>query len=171
MGSSESNKQAREESFLLSCWHISKLMERPYSRLLQKMKPGSIILNRKQWAVHGILVYSMSLEKKIQKFSISREGHDHGVILVDAVPGQETVKFDAYIRALKELRKYFMWVWPHKNPTEIFLQHDSAKPYINLKTGGIVTQFGWTVLPHPSYSPSLASLDFHLFRAGRMKST
>jgi hypothetical protein len=31
-----------------------------------------------------------------------------GEILVDAVPRGKTVKFDAYISALKELRKCFM---------------------------------------------------------------
>jgi hypothetical protein len=31
-----------------------------------------------------------------------------GVILVDAMPRGETVKFDAYISALKELGKHFM---------------------------------------------------------------
>jgi histone-lysine N-methyltransferase SETMAR len=25
-------------------------------------------------------------------------------------------------------------------------------------------KFGWTVLPHPSYSPDVAPSDFHLFR-------
>jgi len=27
-----------------------------------------------------------------------------------------------------------------------------------------ITKFGWTVLPHPSYSPDLAAPNFHLFR-------
>jgi len=34
----------------------------------------------------------------------------------------------------------------------------------SLKTMEAITKFGWTVLPHPSYSPDLAAPNFHLFR-------
>lgn len=40
------------------------LKERPYSRLLQQMKPGSIILIWKQGAIHGMLPSSVTLEEK-----------------------------------------------------------------------------------------------------------
>jgi hypothetical protein len=42
-------------------------------------------------------------------------------ILVDAMPRQETVKSDASIRRLKELRKLFKRLQPHKTPTAILL--------------------------------------------------
>ena len=32
-----------------------------------------------------------------------------------------------------------------------------------LRTQEAIAKFGWTVLPHPSYSPDLAPSDFHLF--------
>jgi histone-lysine N-methyltransferase SETMAR len=34
-----------------------------------------------------------------------------------------------------------------------------------MKTQEVVTQFGWTVFPHPPYSPDLAPSDLHLFGA------
>jgi hypothetical protein len=34
-----------------------------------------------------------------------------------------------------------------------------------LKTQKAITKLGWTVLPHPPYSPDLAPPDLHLFRA------
>jgi histone-lysine N-methyltransferase SETMAR len=34
-----------------------------------------------------------------------------------------------------------------------------------LKTQEAITKRGWTVLPHPPYSPDLAPSDFHLFSA------
>ncbi|PNF18593.1 hypothetical protein B7P43_G06250 [Cryptotermes secundus] len=36
-----------------------------------------------------------------------------------------------------------------------------------LATSAHIAKFGWTVLPHPPYSPGLAPSDFHLF--GPMK--
>ena len=69
----QSKKKAREQPFLLSCWHILKLKERPYSRLLQQMKPGSIILNWKQRGIHGMLPSSVSLEEKNLKIFHKQE--------------------------------------------------------------------------------------------------
>jgi len=63
-----SQKKAREEPFLLSCWQILKLKERPYSRLLQQMKPESIILNWKQRAIHGMLPSFTQEEKNLKIF-------------------------------------------------------------------------------------------------------
>jgi histone-lysine N-methyltransferase SETMAR len=44
----------------------------------------------------------------------------------------------------------------------MFRQTDSARPHTGLKTGEAITEFGWTVLPYPPYSPDLAPSDFHL---------
>jgi histone-lysine N-methyltransferase SETMAR len=71
----------------------------------------------------------------------------------------------AYIKTLTELGKHLRQVWPHKNPTEILLQHDNARPHTSLKTWEAITKFGWTVLHHPPYSPNLAPSDFHIFGA------
>jgi len=48
----------------------------------------------------------------------------------------------------------------------MLIQH-SACPHTSLRTQEAIAKFGWTVLPHPSYSPDLAPSDFHLF--GRLK--
>ncbi|PNF14748.1 hypothetical protein B7P43_G08352 [Cryptotermes secundus] len=55
---------------------------------------------------------------------------------------------------------------PEKQTT-FRLQHDNARPHTSLVTTAHITKFGWTVLPHPPYSPDLAPSDFHLF--GPMK--
>jgi histone-lysine N-methyltransferase SETMAR len=49
------------------------------------------------------------------------------------------------------------------------IQHDNAHPHTSLRTQEAIAKFGWTVLPHPAYSPDLALSDFHLF--GPMKDT
>ena len=49
LGASQSNIKLIEKQFLLSCWHVLKLRERPsYLGLSQQMKLGSIILNWRQ---------------------------------------------------------------------------------------------------------------------------
>jgi histone-lysine N-methyltransferase SETMAR len=53
----------------------------------------------------------------------------------------------------------------NKNLAEMLLQHDNARSYTSLKSWEAITKFGWTVLPHPLYSPELAPSDFHLFGA------
>jgi len=42
-------------------------------------------------------------------------------------------------------------------------QHDNARPHASVKTRAAITQLRRAVLPHPPYSPALASSDFHLF--------
>ncbi|KDR07625.1 Histone-lysine N-methyltransferase SETMAR, partial [Zootermopsis nevadensis] len=68
-----------------------------------------------------------------------------------------------YIGTLKTLKKRFRRVWPHKHPAEILLLHDNARPHTSPRTREEITKLGWTVLPHPPYSPDLAPSDFHLF--------
>ena len=51
--------------------------------------------------------------------------------------------------------------------TTILLQHDDVRPHTSLKSVEHTASLGWTVLPHPPYSPDLAPSDFHLF--GPMK--
>ena len=87
------------------------------------------------------------------------------VILVDMMPTEETINSDAYIRKLTEFKKCFKWVWPNKNPTQILLQHDNAWTHTSLRTWKDIIKFGWTVLPHPPYSPNQAHSDFNLFGA------
>jgi len=68
------------------------------------------------------------------------------VTLEDVILRDETVNSDA-IRTVTELRNHFKQVWPHKNLTEILLQHDNASPQSSLKTWETITKFDWTMLP------------------------
>lgn len=148
----------REKPFLRSCQHILKLRERPsYPRLLQQMKPGSIILN---------LRHSQSMEGHHSQSPWKKNCHwarawlvfldCEGVILVDAMLRGETVNCwclhqDADRRqgafhmglALKEFSSNLAWAWQCKD------EH-------KFEDWGTIMVFGWTVLPHPLYSPHLA---------------
>ena len=85
-------------------------------------------------------------------------------------------------------KKQFLWMWcwerrwstpsptsEHwKNSTFLvnLASHESVRiltPVWQCKAAhkcedSAITKFGWTVLPHPSYSPDLAASNFHLFR-------
>jgi len=84
------------------------------------------------------------------------------VTLEDVILRGETVNSDAYITTVTELRNHFKQVWPHKNLTEILLQHDNARPHLSLKTLEAIIKFGWTMLPYPLDSSNLAPSDFHI---------
>jgi len=83
-----------------------------------------------------------------------------GVILVEVMARGETINSDAYIRTLQKLKQRYRRVRPNRNPRDMFIQHDNARPHTNLRTQETNAKFGWTVLPHPPYSPDLAPSDF-----------
>jgi histone-lysine N-methyltransferase SETMAR len=86
-----------------------------------------------------------------------------GVILVDVMARGETISSDAYIKILKKLKERYRRVRPNRNPGDMLIQHDNARPHTSLCTQEAMAKFGWTVLPHPPCSPDRAPSDFHLF--------
>jgi histone-lysine N-methyltransferase SETMAR len=56
------------------------------------------------------------------------------------------------------------WQYSFQSSMEMqLIQHDNARRHTSLRTQEAITKFGWTMPPHPSYSPDLAPSDFHLF--------
>jgi len=76
-------------------------------------------------------------------------------------PGQ-TINSDRFVAVLTKLKAQTSRVRPEKMKT-FLLQHNNARPHTSLKTMEHTANLGWTVLPHPPYSPDLAPSDFHLF--------
>ena len=85
-----------------------------------------------------------------------------GVILVDVLEPGATVNSERYKQTLTKLKSRISRVRPEKK-TNFYLQHDNARPHTSFVTTQLIAAFGWTVLPHPPYSPDLAPSDFHLF--------
>jgi hypothetical protein len=81
-----------------------------------------------------------------------------GTILLDFLEPRQTIKSDHYTASW---RSKFS-VRPKK--TTFLLQYDNTRPYTRLKTMQHTAKFGWTVVPHPLYSPDLASSEFYLFK-------
>ena len=80
-----------------------------------------------------------------------------GVILLDFLEPRQTINSDHYIVTLTKLKARISRV----------RQHDNARSHTSLKTVEHIANLGWTVLPHPPYSPDLVPSDFHVF--GPMK--
>ena len=83
-----------------------------------------------------------------------------GVILVEVKARGETINSDAYIKTPQKLKKCHRRVRPSRNPGNMLIQHDNVRSYTSLQTQEAIAKFGWTVLPHPPYSPDLAPSDF-----------
>ena len=85
------------------------------------------------------------------------------VILVDFLPKGETINSKVYIETFKKLKAKIRRVRPNLDMANVLLQHDNAHPHTSIRTMEAITSFGWTVIPHPPYSPDLAPSDYHLF--------
>jgi hypothetical protein len=165
LGAWQFNTKPRDKPFLLSCWYVLKLRERPsYPRWLQKMNPGSIILNLRQkvnvWNdtilhLHG-RINSLSMGKVV----ISRLG----LWRIDSC-GCDAERGDSQLVMLTEVSKHFKQVQPYKNSTEILLEHDFCQVAHKFEDWEPVTVFVWTLYPHPPNCSNLAPLDFRLFGA------
>jgi histone-lysine N-methyltransferase SETMAR len=56
------------------------------------------------------------------------------------------------------------WQYSFQSAMEVqLIQHDNTFPHTSLRTQEAIAKFGWTVLPHPHYSPDLVPSDFYLF--------
>lgn len=86
-----------------------------------------------------------------------------GGILVDITPQGQVINSGLYIQTLKTSQKHFRRVRPHKDAAEILLQCDNAQSHTSFKRLEAITELGWTVFPHPPYSPDLAPSDLSLF--------
>ncbi|CAO4367508.1 unnamed protein product [Caenorhabditis nigoni] len=87
----------------------------------------------------------------------STRGMEYWELLDDGV----TITADVYSRQLRKLRLHVDLHWG-KN-SKVYFQHDNARPHTARKTNAELAGYGWTILPHPPYSPDLAPSDYHLF--------
>lgn len=86
-----------------------------------------------------------------------------GVLLVDFLPQGQTVNALRYCATLKKLKRAISRKRPQLCNDQILIQQDNARPHSALRTQETIKKLGWTVLPHPPYSPDLAPSDYHLF--------
>jgi len=84
-----------------------------------------------------------------------------GVLFLDFLPKGKTINSARYQETLKKLARCIRRKRP--NLQDVILHHDNARPHTAQATTAAIAAKGWSVLPHPAYSPDLAPSDFHLF--------
>ena len=87
-----------------------------------------------------------------------------GIVHREFVPPGQTVNQEFYLEVLRRLREN-VWrkcpeLWRSGN---WFLHHDNAAAHTALSVTRYSASLGWTVVPHPPYSPDLAPCDCFLF--------
>ncbi|GFR81386.1 transposase [Elysia marginata] len=75
------------------------------------------------------------------------------VIVVDFLSRGETVNSVSNIYTLKRLQARILRVRPVMDIGNVLLLHDNARSHTSIRTRETIASFGWTTLPHPSYSP------------------
>lgn len=114
---------------------------------------------KKQWLSPGDTgVPTPMPELHPKKIMISVWWNISGVIHWEALPANRTINASVYCEQLTRLASKL------KNKQDkIYFLHDNARPHIAKITNLQLLELGWTVLPHPPYSPDLAPTDYHLF--------
>jgi [histone H3]-lysine36 N-dimethyltransferase SETMAR len=86
-----------------------------------------------------------------------------GLLLIEFMDPGTTINSDKYCNTLRKLRRAIQNRRRGMLSEGITLLHDNARPHVSRQTQGLISDFGWTVMPHPPYSPDLAPSDYHLF--------
>jgi transposase len=89
-------------------------------------------------------------------------GDKRGVILVDFLERGQAINSARYVETGKKLTTLIARQ-RSENKGNILLQHDNTRLHTSILTRETTAEFGWTVLPRPSYSPDLAPSYFNLF--------
>ena len=89
-----------------------------------------------------------------------------GIVYFELLPRNQTINSNVYCRQLMKLEKEINEKRPELATRKDAIFHqDNARPRTSLVTRKKLLQLGWEVMPHPLYSPDLATSDYHLFRS------
>lgn len=82
-----------------------------------------------------------------------------GVVFTDWLLQGMTTNNAYYCQSLRSLRRRIQQQRKGKWSRHLLLLHDSARPHTSCETVSELEYLGWTVLPHPPYSPDRAPND------------
>jgi len=91
-----------------------------------------------------------------------------GILLIDCLPKSQNSNAEYYSSLLVQLKDILKEKHRGKVTKGVLFLHDSAPSHRALATQKKLAYLSFHCLDHPSYSPDLASSDYHLF-PGRKK--
>ncbi|GFR97893.1 histone-lysine N-methyltransferase SETMAR [Elysia marginata] len=83
--------------------------------------------------------------------------------LLNSCQEEKESALDSFINTLKRLRARILRKRPDMDIGNVLLLHGNTQRRTSIRTRETIALFGWTTLPHPSYSLDSASSDYHLF--------
>ena len=89
-----------------------------------------------------------------------------GILLYKTLPRNRSITATVYCEALDELKTALQERrrrTAEKGLNNFHFLHDNARPHTALVTQEKLATLGFTVLPHPPYSPDLSPSDYYLF--------
>ncbi|GFW28594.1 histone-lysine N-methyltransferase SETMAR [Trichonephila clavipes] len=74
-----------------------------------------------------------------------------------------TITADRYVQQLQRVQEKLHEKRPALvNRKNVILLHDNTRPHTAKVTQEKIFELGWSVLPHPPYSPCFSPTDYHL---------
>ena len=108
-----------------------------------------------------------SPSKKVKRLSsagnVMAFGDGQGVIMVDYLEQGRTINGACYAAELRRLCQEIARKRRGKLTRSVLLLQDNAPAHKSLVAMTAATECGFEVLPHPPYSPDMASSDFYMF--------
>ncbi|XP_014609810.1 PREDICTED: histone-lysine N-methyltransferase SETMAR-like [Polistes canadensis] len=87
-----------------------------------------------------------------------------GIIYHELLKPNLTITADRYVQQLQRVQEKLNEKRPALvNRKNIILLHDNVRSHTAKVTQEKILELGWSVLPHPPYSPDLAPTNYHLF--------
>ena len=87
----------------------------------------------------------------------------NGIIFIDYLEKGKTINSDYYMALLERWKVEIAAKRPHMKKKKVLFDQDNAPCHKSLRTMAKIHELGFELLPHPPYSPDLASSDFFLF--------
>ena len=112
-------------------------------------------------------LFTPKREIHVKKVNICVWWDQRGIIYSESLKPKQTVNANLYSQQLTRLSEALQKKRPFSCnfKQKVILLHDKARPHVAKTTRERIENLGWKVLPHPAYSPDLASSDYHLFRS------
>lgn len=125
------------------------------------------IRRQKSWCHPGELSHLVAkADLHPKKTMLNVQWDWRSVLYFEVLPYGQTIDAKKYCAQLDKLKQAVAEKRPGlANRKNVIFHHDNAKSHTALVTKHKLKSFGWEVMQHPSYSPDLASSNYHLFRS------